>query len=263
MDVDVDCTGNSSTGKGKDLAAPTNAAMVISAAHRGDYPVALQASNCAYVWHKSNFGRFVQALGARRMNCAWFFFLIGRWLSHLSLFVSLLSHVLWFRPLLCLPVDKAAVGGRCCPRVFQRRTACPTSSLGAELAESEIGWPSWLPYRMIFALFSLTSIFLYDTESEYPIAFISNLHYSSLSDLTWFPDGRGIVVSSTDGYCSTVTFAEGELGIPLSDERACGAEWFFFFCSLLCSAQLLFLCCILGGLLQSSKSCPSSRQSTR
>ncbi|KAH9640018.1 hypothetical protein HF086_008113 [Spodoptera exigua] len=39
-------------------------------------------------------------------------------------------------------------------------------------------------------------------------------------DLTWSRDGRTLVASSTDGYCSVITFAEGELGEVLPEEVA-------------------------------------------
>ena len=33
--------------------------------------------------------------------------------------------------------------------------------------------------------------------------------------LAWSPDGRMIAVSSHDGYCSLISFAENELGTPI------------------------------------------------
>ncbi|KFM57002.1 Chromatin assembly factor 1 subunit B, partial [Stegodyphus mimosarum] len=69
-----------------------------------------------------------------------------------------------------------------------------------------------LPYRMIFAVAASDSILLYDTEQLFPFAYISNIHYTHLSDLTWSSDGRILVVSSTDGYCSFIIFSKDELG---------------------------------------------------
>jgi chromatin assembly factor 1 subunit B len=42
-----------------------------------------------------------------------------------------------------------------------------------------------LPYRMVFAVATLDSILLYDTQHKIPFGYISNIHYSGLSDLTW------------------------------------------------------------------------------
>lgn len=69
-----------------------------------------------------------------------------------------------------------------------------------------------LPYRMVFAVATQSSILLYDTEQSSPFAHITNIHYTRLSDLTWSPDGLVLVASSTDGFCSLITFSEGEIG---------------------------------------------------
>lgn len=45
-----------------------------------------------------------------------------------------------------------------------------------------------------------------------PFGLISNIHYTRLTDLTWSHDGKFLLVSSTDGYCSIVQFNDGELG---------------------------------------------------
>ncbi|ODV96655.1 hypothetical protein PACTADRAFT_1242 [Pachysolen tannophilus NRRL Y-2460] len=61
-----------------------------------------------------------------------------------------------------------------------------------------------LPYRMVFAVATQDSVIIYDTESIKPIVFISNLHYSTLTDLAWSNDGETLIISSTDGFCSAV-----------------------------------------------------------
>ncbi|EEC20226.1 chromatin assembly factor I P60 subunit, putative [Ixodes scapularis] len=71
---------------------------------------------------------------------------------------------------------------------------------------------SELPYRMVFAVATQNAILLYDTEQSSPFAHITNIHYTRLSDLTWSPDGLVLVASSTDGFCSIITFGEGEIG---------------------------------------------------
>lgn len=69
-----------------------------------------------------------------------------------------------------------------------------------------------LPYRMIFAVATKCSVYLYDTQQKLPFGLISNIHYTRLTDLAWSNDGNTLLVSSTDGYCSIVQFADGELG---------------------------------------------------
>lgn len=75
-----------------------------------------------------------------------------------------------------------------------------------------------LPYRMIFAVATKCSVYLYDTQQKLPFGLISNIHYTRLTDLTWSNDGLILVVSSTDGYCSIVQFSDGELGEVYKDK---------------------------------------------
>lgn len=65
---------------------------------------------------------------------------------------------------------------------------------------------------MIFAVATKCSVYLYDTQQKIPFGLISNIHYTRLTDLAWSHDGKFLLVSSTDGYCSIVQFADGELG---------------------------------------------------
>jgi chromatin assembly factor 1 subunit B len=65
---------------------------------------------------------------------------------------------------------------------------------------------------MIFAVVTVKTVFLYDTQHAYPIAQMRGLHLAPINDATWSSDGRMLVVCSSDGYVSFVRFAEGELG---------------------------------------------------
>jgi len=92
---------------------------------------------------------------------------------------------------------------------------------GVEAAKNEnTGQLFRLPYRMVFAVASENEVLLYDTQQQQPIAYFANLHYHTLSDLTWSHDGRLLVVSSTDGYCSLICFDVNELGIVYSESEA-------------------------------------------
>ncbi|XP_033636137.1 chromatin assembly factor 1 subunit B-like isoform X1 [Asterias rubens] len=154
------------------------------------------------------------------------------------------------RPVMYLPgATKATIAVRCCPVLFELRkpeeelkepkddsvhdesmdTSTVTNDVTAEKSDNpkEI-WPSVdtepsnnepislfnLPYRIVFAVLTEDSLILYDSQQSIPFGMISNIHYHQLSDVTWSPDGRVLVVSSTDGFCSLVTFEEGEIGIP-------------------------------------------------
>jgi len=71
-----------------------------------------------------------------------------------------------------------------------------------------------LDYRYVFAVASSSTIILYDTENPTPFGYVSNIHYSSLTDLAWSSDASFLMVSSRDGFCSIVEFENGEIGIP-------------------------------------------------
>ncbi|PWZ01503.1 WD40 repeat-like protein [Testicularia cyperi] len=87
----------------------------------------------------------------------------------------------------------------------------PSSSAGASpRGISVIG----LPYRMVYAVATQDSVWIYDTQQTGPICCFSNMHYASFTDLTWSPDGQSLMMSSTDGYCSVVVFDYAELGTP-------------------------------------------------
>lgn len=86
----------------------------------------------------------------------------------------------------------------------------PTASSTAFTPAAMIG----LPYRMIFAVATHDSVWIYDTQQGGPLCCFSNMHYASFTDLTWSSDGQTLMMCSTDGYCSVVVFDYGELGIP-------------------------------------------------
>jgi chromatin assembly factor 1 subunit B len=69
-----------------------------------------------------------------------------------------------------------------------------------------------LPYRSIFAVLTWDSVLVYDTCQAKPLSIARGLHYANLADATWSADGLNLVVCSTDGYISIISFAPGELG---------------------------------------------------
>lgn len=42
-----------------------------------------------------------------------------------------------------------------------------------------------LPYRLVFAVASEDSVLFYDTEQSFPFGYVSNIHYHTLSDVSW------------------------------------------------------------------------------
>ncbi|ORY47570.1 WD40-repeat-containing domain protein [Leucosporidium creatinivorum] len=71
-----------------------------------------------------------------------------------------------------------------------------------------------LPYRMVYAVATLDTVFLYDTQQAAPLAMFGNLHYAPFTDLSWTPDGQTLILSAQDGYCSIIAFDPLELGTP-------------------------------------------------
>ncbi|KAK3711628.1 hypothetical protein QZH41_014058 [Actinostola sp. cb2023] len=117
------------------------------------------------------------------------------------------------KPVLYLPSPKKpTVAVRCCPLLFDLKT---NNKENDKENEQDIAPPLFkIAYRMVFAVASLNSVLLYDTQHKVPFGYISNIHYSGISDVTWSNDGSVLVVCSTDGYCSLIHFHKGELGTP-------------------------------------------------
>ncbi|KAK1310792.1 hypothetical protein QJS10_CPA08g01297 [Acorus calamus] len=108
------------------------------------------------------------------------------------------------RPALQLPgANKPIVAIRFCPVVFTR-----LGSDGAGFFK--------LPYRLVFAVATLNSLYIYDTESVTPIAIWAGLHYSAITDIAWSPDANYLALSSQDAYCTLIEFENNELGTPFS-----------------------------------------------
>jgi WD40 repeat protein len=69
-----------------------------------------------------------------------------------------------------------------------------------------------LPYRSVFAVLTLDSVLIYDTYHDRPLSVVRGLHYTGLTDCCWSQNGRHLMVCSTDGYISIISFDKGELG---------------------------------------------------
>ncbi|CAF4952970.1 unnamed protein product [Pieris macdunnoughi] len=102
-------------------------------------------------------------------------------------------------PACILPCADPALAVRWSSRRYALRTSGPTPA-----------FPT--PHRLVLAVATKRSILIYDTQQKSPIALISNIHYTRLTDLSWSNEGQALVASSTDGFCSVVTFSKGELG---------------------------------------------------
>ncbi|KAG4176053.1 hypothetical protein ERO13_A11G226902v2 [Gossypium hirsutum] len=107
------------------------------------------------------------------------------------------------RTFLQLPcANKPVVAVRFCPLAFNLRGSNPAGFFE-------------LPYRLVFAVATLNSLYIYDTESVPPIAILAGLHYAAITDIAWSYDARYLALSSQDGYCTLVEFEKEELGLPI------------------------------------------------
>ncbi|TPP67766.1 Chromatin assembly factor 1 subunit B, partial [Fasciola gigantica] len=114
------------------------------------------------------------------------------------------------RPAVSLPTGpRPVVCVRFCPQPFQLR---PTHLLNG--AGDRAGSLFDLPYRWMFCLILEDGVLFFDTQQTTPFAQVSQFHYQALNDASWSKDGHLLVVCSTDGYCSLIHFARGELGTP-------------------------------------------------
>ncbi|KAF4504310.1 hypothetical protein G6O67_008477 [Ophiocordyceps sinensis] len=84
-----------------------------------------------------------------------------------------------------------------------------TKSDNADLDASSPGPKSAfaLPYRMVYAVATQDAVLLYDTQQKTPLCIVSNLHCATFTDLAWSSDGLTLVISSSDGFCSTLSFS--------------------------------------------------------
>ncbi|KPM05773.1 chromatin assembly factor I P60 subunit-like protein [Sarcoptes scabiei] len=71
---------------------------------------------------------------------------------------------------------------------------------------------SGIPYRIVFAVATENSVLFYDSQNLLPFAYVSQLHYLRLTDISWSPDSRMLMITSTDGFSSFVIFDANELG---------------------------------------------------
>uniref|UniRef100_A0A0V0HWX1 Putative ovule protein n=1 Tax=Solanum chacoense TaxID=4108 RepID=A0A0V0HWX1_SOLCH len=95
--------------------------------------------------------------------------------------------------------SKPVIAVRFCPMTFSLRGSSNSSFFK-------------LPYRLIFAVATLNSLYIYDTESVQPIAIVAGLHYAAITDIAWSATGKYLALSSQDGYCTLLEFDNEELG---------------------------------------------------
>ncbi|KAJ1437635.1 WD40-repeat-containing domain protein [Ochromonadaceae sp. CCMP2298] len=107
-------------------------------------------------------------------------------------------------------LDDPSIAVRCCPRPFK---LIDHSSDGSTDVLTTIPGE----YRFVFAVVTLSTVFVYDTQHTKPLAKFAGLHYAPINDVAWSEDGRTLVACSSDGYLSFFRFEDGCLGEFLED----------------------------------------------
>ena len=105
--------------------------------------------------------------------------------------------------------NSPVVAVRFCPTLFELKASDSAAAVSSANPVFD------LPYRMIFAVATMDSVMIMDTQHLSPLALVGGVHWAAITDLAWAADGRKLVVSSSDGYCSVVLFEEGELGAAM------------------------------------------------
>ncbi|KAK3719440.1 Chromatin assembly factor 1 subunit [Vermiconidia calcicola] len=111
-------------------------------------------------------------------------------------------------PLTSAPSPSLSVATMASPRQYAEREQSPSTPAPPSGPPPAFG----LPYRVIYAVATQDAVHVYDTQQQKPLCVVSNLHYATFTDLTWASDGQTLLMTSSDGFCSALTFAPGELG---------------------------------------------------
>lgn len=119
---------------------------------------------------------------------------------------------------------KPAIAVRCNPIKYKLRNYKkeePENNSNSESSQSPKKVNSFinLPYRLIYAVATQDSVLIYDTQQTTPLVLLTNLHYATFTDIAWSYDGCTLMLASTDGYCSIVSFENGELGEHYEDGK--------------------------------------------
>lgn len=55
---------------------------------------------------------------------------------------------------------------------------------------------------MVWAVLTKSAISIYDSQVCRSVAYVTNIHYDTLTDICWSPDGKVLLVASLEGFCS-------------------------------------------------------------
>ncbi|OAX39297.1 WD40 repeat-like protein [Rhizopogon vinicolor AM-OR11-026] len=94
------------------------------------------------------------------------------------------------------------------PSSLKPPTPSPSKPSTPAITPPNTGSVFALPYRMLYAVVTMDSVAIYDTQQSGPVCMLTKLHYDEFTDASWSPDGQCLILSSRDGYCTLVIFDE-------------------------------------------------------
>lgn len=109
------------------------------------------------------------------------------------------------KPLAFLPCPKATFLIRCCPLIMSLEKTSENYSR--------------LPYRILWLALTKDSVYLYDSQHPNPIGLVENIQYNSLTDAAWSADGKNIIISSLEGYCTFLKLTVEQWGCKIEKEQ--------------------------------------------
>lgn len=68
---------------------------------------------------------------------------------------------------------------------------------------------------MVFAVVTIKSVLLYDTQHGAPFAKVSGRHLAPINDASWSADGHSLAICSSDGYVSFIKLAPSTIGMGI------------------------------------------------
>lgn len=69
--------------------------------------------------------------------------------------------------------DKYSIAVRCCPILFEKSNNSETNQIFD------------LPYKIVIAVATRSSVIFYDTEHVAPFGYVTDIHYTRLTDISW------------------------------------------------------------------------------
>ena len=73
------------------------------------------------------------------------------------------------------------------PNELARPTSSPKPTDGEAPASMAGPTPAFaLPYRIVYAVATQDAVLVYDTQQQTPLAVVSNLHYATFTDISWY-----------------------------------------------------------------------------